>query len=122
VSAAKSQVATIKDEIASAKCNSKNLDAAIDKLTVELQEATTSADAAKLNLSEVQEQSKVLEDNLKEQSSLRDAAEKSEIKMEQDRNRQRLAAWKWRVISFGLVVLIAGFFVVRQYLPILKLI
>lgn len=55
-----------------------------------------------------------------EEADRKDKAEAKANKAEADH--QAGLAWKWRLITLGLVLLVAAFFVARQYLPFLKLI
>jgi hypothetical protein len=43
-------------------------------------------------------------------------------KSEAQRKEESRLKWKWRLISFGMSALFAGYFVARHYFPFLKLI
>lgn len=40
--------------------------------------------------------------------------------LQRDHAKQRLLAWKWRLIAAGIAIAIVSFFVLRQYFPFLK--
>lgn len=55
------------------------------------------------------------------QQARADVAEAADAKDKAEARHQTGLAWKWRLISLGIVLLVAGFFVARQYFPFLKL-
>lgn len=57
-----------------------------------------------------------------DQEARADKAEAADLKDKAEAILQTKLAWKWRLISLGIVLLVAAFFVARQYLPFLKLI
>jgi len=98
------------------------LGAALEETRVALGEAQVQANESRIRLEGLESSVRAQEGLLASATEERDKATEAAVKMEADRNKQRLMAWKWRLIAGVVVLLFGGFFVVRQYIPILKLI
>jgi len=98
------------------------LGAALEETRVALGEAQVQANESRIRLEGLESSVRAQEGLLASATEERDKATEAAVKMEADRNKQRLMAWKWRLIAGVVVLLFGGFFVVRQYIPVLKLI
>lgn len=91
-----------------AQSRAEKAGAALDASTAQLLEAGARADK--------------LQGEIEALASDRDAQRTRADEATKRANHQTALAWKWRLITAGLLTLVAAFFIARQYLPFLKFI